>query len=46
MATLQKESNIERSIRQGCSLFISLYALIIRPLASSIRNSKDIKEIK
>ncbi|CAC5356172.1 unnamed protein product [Mytilus coruscus] len=42
---LTKEIKIERSIRQRCSLSITIYALIIEPLASSIRNSKDIKGI-
>ncbi|CAC5419406.1 unnamed protein product [Mytilus coruscus] len=42
---LTKEIKIERSIRQGCSLSMTIYALIIEPLASNIRNSKDIKGI-
>ncbi|CAC5369134.1 unnamed protein product [Mytilus coruscus] len=42
---LTKEIKIERSIRQGCSLSITIYALIIEPLASNIRNLKDIKGI-
>ncbi|VDI83306.1 Hypothetical predicted protein [Mytilus galloprovincialis] len=42
---LTKEIKIERSIRQGCSLSMTIYALIIEPLASNIRNSKEIKGI-
>ncbi|CAC5384509.1 unnamed protein product [Mytilus coruscus] len=42
---LTKEIKIERSIRQGCSLSMTICTLIIEPLASNIRNSKDIKGI-
>ncbi|CAC5386260.1 unnamed protein product [Mytilus coruscus] len=40
---LTKEIKVERSIRQGYSLSMTIYALIIEPLASNIRNSKDVK---
>lgn len=36
---------ITRSIRQGCPLSMTLYAIIIEPLASNIRKSEDIQGI-
>lgn len=42
---LTKEIKIERSIRQGCSLSTTIYALNIEPLALNIRNSKEIKGV-
>jgi len=43
---ISKSFNVTRSVRQGCPLSMTLYALAIEPLANYIKSNNNIKGIK